>query len=310
MFSQLRKTALPFGLLAVCWGCSAPSGSDAPASGGGATGGVTSGGTFDSTGGVAALGGSISSGGTSQATGGSAEPACGSEAPVRDAESTETWPIQIDLFVGTSPIVLGEDVTFGDTTYQFTEAKFYLAEPTLARMDGTTVPAAFLNAAREPSPYNVHLVDASEPASLQLAVAAPPGPYATLELGFGLPHACNLMDPTVGSYPLSLDTGMFWAWGTQYKFLLLHGSLTAGGSTVALAQELGFDVSYKRMSWPLTEGSAAELAPAKLRVALHEFVSPPEGETFEATNHTFVPEWALNKLDTTIFQLSPLEATP
>jgi hypothetical protein len=82
-----------------------------------------------------------------------------------------------------------------------------------------------------PRPYGVALVDLDDAASQSLTIAAPGGDYMGLELGVGLPAACNAGDPTTRAFPLNADSDMFWTWGSQYMFIRAEGSLESNGAS-------------------------------------------------------------------------------
>lgn len=212
--------------------------------------------------------------------------------------------------VGEAPLILGQEFEVGEGKYNLTTLKFFLAEPTLTTEDGSLVPAQFVSQKGDPTPYNVVLVDAEQESSLALSIAAPPGSYAGLTLGLGLPAPCNASDPTLATYPLSLDADMFWAWGTQYMFQRVHGKAWVDESWQSLVYDVGFDASYRTIHLNYALGPDSGAPPARLAFDASAFFDAPPGEEILLMNHALAPEWILQNLATEAFSLAPAEPLP
>ncbi|HEY5375629.1 MAG TPA: MbnP family protein, partial [Polyangiaceae bacterium] len=143
--------------------------------------------------------------------------------PSPSGTSSVTLPIEI---VGAGvPLMTGQAVTPATgTPYKLSLLKLYFSSPVLLRNDGTRVAAQLVDVNRAPRPYGIALVDLDAPASQSLTIAGPAGDYVGLELGVGLPPACNAGDPTTRAFPLNADSDMYWTWGSQYMFMRVEGS--------------------------------------------------------------------------------------
>jgi len=154
--------------------------------------------------------------------------------------------------------------------YKLVKVAFYLSRVALLAADGTRVPTRVL-AGTTPRPYDLLLFDSDLPESQVLELAAPPGQYSGLELGIGVPSACNHVDATLAQYPLDVSTGMYWEWATGYIFVRIEGSwLSEPGS---ITTHIGFDEYYRtaRLTGPLTVSLDGIDGP-RLELALNEIM--------------------------------------
>jgi hypothetical protein len=201
-------------------------------------------------------------------------------------------PIQI-VGAGT-PIVTGQTVTPATgSPYKLSLLKFYLSSPVLLGSDGTRAPAALVQANGMPRPYGVALVDLDDPASQSLIISGPAGDYAGLELGVGLPAACNAGDPTTRAFPLNADSDMFWTWGTQYLFIRVEGSRQSGVDWSTFALHVGYQQAYRSVhvmgALHLQPGAATA---SSLRFDVDHLLSAPAGaDPTGADSHEAPDEW-------------------
>ena len=196
------------------------------------------------------FGGGSGGGGAGGAGSGGAMAAAG--APATCPVSTSIEPaaaslhLPIELVAGEAPLVLGQEfVTQGGGGYVPGVVSFFVSQVVLTSAAGERVPAHLTDAAGSPRPYDVMLVNAGDPTSLALDVRAPAGAYTALELGIGLPPACNHGDPTQAVFPLNASTGFYWTWATGYMFIRIEGQLTAGAALTPFSYHVGFDDLYR-----------------------------------------------------------------
>jgi len=209
-----------------------------------------------------------------------------------DATSSLTLPLQI---VGAgAPITTGQAITPATgSSYKLSLLKFYLSSPVLLKSDGTRAPAALVQANGMPRAYGVALVDLDDPASQSLTVSGPPGDYAGLELGVGLPAACNAGDPTTRAFPLNADSDMFWTWGSQYMFIRIEGSRSSGSDWSTFALHVGYQQAYRSVhvmgELHLRPGAATA---SGLRFDVDHLLNAPAGAAASGANsHEAPDEW-------------------
>jgi hypothetical protein len=132
--------------------------------------------------------------------------------------------VPVKLVVGSAPLAMGAALVGANgAEYQLSLLKLFLSEPAFVDGAGNTAPAQFLSADGKPAAYGLHLLDAADPATQVLHLAATPGSYAGLKFGVGVPEACNSASSTSLVYPLNPDSDMFWTWGSQFMFVRLEG---------------------------------------------------------------------------------------
>lgn len=154
--------------------------------------------------------------------------------------------LPISLVAAGAPLALGQKVvTAGGGAYLPGVVSFFVSEAVLTTATGERVPAHFTDSAGVPRPYDVLLVNASEPSSLALDLRAPAGTYTSLALGIGLPPACNHGDPTQAVFPLNASTGLYWTWATGYMFIRIEGQIAAGDTMTPFTYHVGFDDLYR-----------------------------------------------------------------
>ncbi len=235
---------------------------------------------------------------------------CPGPTPMRLPGHDITWTLPVALRVGGAPLVLGEEVTRSDgTPWRLSLLKFFLAEPTLHRADGTTARAQFVDESGAPLAYELALVDADLDNTLRLS--APSGEYRTLAFGVGVPAVCNQTDPTTGVFPLSTDGGMYWSWGFQYTFSRVEGHLRLAETWEGFTYHFGLDICYRVVtSEARLQLSGNTSTAAALTFDVEAFLTPPTGIE-AAPGHLMAPaEWMLDNLVERTFELELVESSP
>jgi hypothetical protein len=134
--------------------------------------------------------------------------------------------------IGGQPVELGVPITVGGSKVTLSQLRFFVTTAVLGRPAETAVWAELVDAAGNPLPYGLALVDLDKPESLTLRLRAPVGDYNLLSLSVGVHPACNAGPLPAGLvYPLNASGGMTWTWTSGYIFLYLEGNKNAGTPT-------------------------------------------------------------------------------
>jgi hypothetical protein len=116
-----------------------------------------------------------------------------------------------------------------------------------------------LGAADQPLSYNVLLVNADDPSTLQARLAVAPASYRAVRFRVGVSQACNAPDIAGRRWPLTIETEMSWGW-TMLN-LRLEGWRLVGKNTGNFMHHIGFPGQYRTVQVPavvdLTSGSAS-----------------------------------------------------
>jgi hypothetical protein len=221
--------------------------------------------------------------------------ACPPPAPARQGPNGGEVVFPIELRAGGKPMRLGQEATRKDgVAEKFTLFHAFLAEPFLLEKGGGRVPAQLSDGQGRPLPYGLLLVDPEKVTSV--ALLAPPGSYAGLELGVGVPALCNAGDPTKRSYPLSADGDMYWSWGSQYLFVRLEGFVRGPAETAwgPYALHMGFDQLYRRarLMGPVTVGTGT----APTIVFDIDGLIQPDGPGAEPSTSAVTPDWVADHI--------------
>jgi hypothetical protein len=215
-------------------------------------------------------------------------------APTPAANGSAGVTLTVQIVGAGAPITTGQTVMPpAGTPYKLALLKFYLSSPVLLSGDGSRVPAQLVTANAAPRPYGIALIDLDDTASQSLTIAGPAGDYAGLELGVGLPPACNGGDPTTQAFPLNADSDMYWTWGSQYMFMRIEGSLEANGVWSSFALHVGYQQAYRaaKVLGALHLPSGAGAPPA-LRLDVDRLLNAPTGaDTSGADSHEAPDEW-------------------
>lgn len=215
--------------------------------------------------------------GASGASAGSSGELCPSGEPGVLAGATARVNLPIRVSGSGAPLTTGQVVTpTSGSPYRLSLLKFFVSQPVLILPTGARVTAQLLNAAGTPRAYGLLLVDLDDPTSAALNLAAPPGDYAGLELGIGIPQACNGGDPTLRSFPLNADGDMYWTWGEGYMFIRIEGTEQANGAWTPFAHHVGFQQNFRLAQVTGVIHMSAGTPPA-LQVDIDRMLAPPAG---------------------------------
>lgn len=182
--------------------------------------------------------------------------------------------------------------------YKLSLFKFFLSQPELVDAAGRAISAQFVTSDGAPLPYGLALVDAEDPASQTLRLAATAGSYTALRLGVGVPASCNHVTSADQVFPLNPDSDMFWVWGSQFMFIRLEGNSRPSASTdwAPFLYHLGFDAAFKTVSIPGqlvvgTSGAGPVLAFDVDQLLTTDAANLPPGQ------HTATDEFVLKNLE-------------
>lgn len=125
-------------------------------------------------------------------------------------------------------VFLGSLIPVNDSTEALIESvRFYYSHLRLLDEDGDTVDLAgygFFDLAETNIP--------GFPDRRTVTYKIPDEEYTALIFNLGLDSAQNYSDPSLfpSDDPLSAATGMYWTWGTQYRFIMMEGRANAPGT--------------------------------------------------------------------------------
>lgn len=139
------------------------------------------------------------------------------------AEQTSRLEISISIEVGGVPLELGVWTSSAEHDYYVTFLSFFVGNFRLIGADGVAHAARSLDSAGRPSVYDVQLVNAREPETQRISLAAPRGGYGALRFDVGVSVACNALNAKTREWPLTLESEMGWDW-TMLHFRI-EGSL-------------------------------------------------------------------------------------
>ena len=246
-------------------------------------------------GGQAGSAGEPNTGGGAGTAGANAECPSSTPALLGAATSSVTLPVEIDG--AGSPLTTGEVITPAvGNAYKLSLLKFFFAAPVLLKAGGARVPAQLVTPSGSPTPYGLALVDLDNPASQSLRIAGPPGDYAGLELGVGVPAPCNTGDPTSHVFPLNADSDMYWTWGTQYMFIRVEGTQQSASTWSNFGLHVGYQQAYRT-----AQLSAALHLPSVQAPTLHFNVdrlllAPSNADPTGADSHQAPDEWVADNM--------------
>lgn len=133
----------------------------------------------------------------------------------------------------------------GGQRIQVTELKFFLAPLELTGPDATAVM------------FDADLFNVTNGAEHR-SLSVPAGTYHEAHFGLGLPYALNHRDLATipPNDPTGNNSGMYWSWGTQYRFVIFSGRFDSdpGGTGIppyTFDLHTGLDTCYRSRSLPL-----------------------------------------------------------
>ena len=127
--------------------------------------------------------------------------------------------LKVDLQLNGSDVAFFEDYSVDGQTISFSTFKMYLSDIKLIKANGEVVLGD-----------EIGIIDFNDKnpngQKNTISFEAPAGDYSAIEFGVGVKGALNDQDPATYelSHPLSLNSGMYWAWSTQYKFIMAEGN--------------------------------------------------------------------------------------
>lgn len=132
----------------------------------------------------------------------------------------------------------------GDQRIQVTELKFLLAP---LELTGTETTFQLFDA----DFYNV------TNGAVERLLSVPAGSYQTVHLGLGLPYELNHRDLATipPNAPTGNNNGMYWSWGTQYRFVIFSGRFDSdpagtGEPPYTFDLHTGLDTCYRTRDIP------------------------------------------------------------
>lgn len=140
----------------------------------------------------------------------------------------------------------------GDQRVQVTELKFFLAPLELTGPE---------------SAYQVFDADLFDVANgaVERVLSVPPGHYDAMHLGLGLPYELNHRDLATipPNAPTGNNSGMYWGWGTQYRFVIFSGRFDSdpngtGEPPYTFDLHTGLDTCYRTRTIPLQLEAAGD----------------------------------------------------
>jgi hypothetical protein len=173
------------------------------------------------------------------------QPAVCPQAPALSAEQTARLEVPIAIEVGKLPLELGATAPGADHSYYVTFLGLFLGNFQLLDADGVPHAATLLDGAGRPRVYDVQLVNAAEPDTQRILLAAPPGQYGALRFRVGVSDACNALDARTREWPLTIESEMAWGWTMLH--LRLEGRRDGQGY---MEHHLGFPAEYHAVQVP------------------------------------------------------------
>jgi hypothetical protein len=196
------------------------------------------------------------------------------EAPVPRPGARTTVTLTVDLTYAGKLVPYGEPFPLPTGgTLTISNFRFFLSDVTLLRQGDQPVAVDIVAMDGKPAPFNVHLVNAENPAQMSFRISAPAGDYTGMSFIFGLNDACNARRP--GNVPPLNDQSQL-SWPSPFGFLFLRyeGVVTGTGkdapvSALAMGGVIGaYGAPRVDAGGSLQVTSAPRVA--HLRVALDE----------------------------------------
>lgn len=147
------------------------------------------------------------------------------EAPTPQPGSRAAVTVDVELTYDGQPLVFGEPLRLPAGTLTVTNLRFYVSEFHALTSNGETA-VDVIEGDGAPAPYNVHLVNAEDPAALTFRLAVPPGQYTGLSFLLGITDTCNRGDPASRRPPLTSSSQMTWPPPFGYLFLRYAGTIS------------------------------------------------------------------------------------
>jgi len=221
--------------------------------------------------------------GSAAGCGGRASPIC--SADPGPSASAVLVDVSLDANAGGTPFAIGAKMmSSAGVEYTASTLRFYLSHVELLDGDGVASPAVLADASGSPLRYGVTLVDYRKPDSQVLHLLVPPDSYQSLSLSVGVPRDCNGGSGVLNhenaseqSYPLDVDSDMYWGWDSGYVFFKIEGHAATPAGSRAFLFHLGDDNRYATVNVP---ARLDVTGPAKHHLALdiNRLFITPAGE--------------------------------
>ncbi len=218
-----------------------------------------------------------------------------------------TSPIQpgrlalpVRITVSDTALVIGEPATGpSGRQYKLSLFKFFLTRPVLVDASNRESQAELLGADGTVLPYGLQLVDADEPATQQLRLAAAPGSYTALRFGVGVPAACNSVSAARQVFPLNPDSDMAWTWGSQFMFIRIEGEARSGLEAAwgTLLYHVGYQPAFADVAVSGTLTVSAEGTGPALVLDIERLLAYP-APNLPPGKHTVPDGWIPDNLET------------
>jgi hypothetical protein len=201
--------------------------------------------------------------------------------------SSVTVAFKLESVAGATPLVSDSPMTSeSGAQYKVSMLRFYISRFGLLDSSGNTVSAMLVDSAGNPLKYEVAFYDAARPETHTIWVKAKKGSYKGLVLSVGVPDSTstspkihlNHSDASQKTYPLDIDTDMYWTWSTGYVFFKVEGHSLIDTTWQPIVYHVGSDSRYlvTRVEVPFTVASSSQQQSLLLNIN-RLFVSPSGG---------------------------------
>jgi hypothetical protein len=156
--------------------------------------------------------------------------------------------VDLQAFAGTAPLAFNEIITSeSGSQYKVSMLRFYVSQFSLIDSAGNTVPATLVDSAGAPLKYDVAFCDFAFPETRTVRFLARKGSYKGFAFSIGVPNTSksgamlNHADASQFTYPLDVDTDMYWGWNPGYIFFKIEGSVMLNGTWTNMIYHIGGD---------------------------------------------------------------------
>jgi hypothetical protein len=177
--------------------------------------------------------------------------------------SSVTVAFKLEPVAGFTPLDFNFPVTsVSGALYKVSMLRFYISHFGLLDSAGNIVSAQLVDSTGNPLKYEVTFFDAARPETHIFRVKARKGAYRGLILSVGVPDSTstapkiklNHSDASQKTYPLDVDTDMYWTWSSGYVFFKLEGHSFIDNTWEPILYHVGGDKNYlaTRVETPFT----------------------------------------------------------
>lgn len=174
--------------------------------------------------------------------------ACRTDPEVPGPEALPRTPLKLTVLPVWNGVAFDKNTVYdaaGGQRVKVTELKFFLAPLELVQ-SGTAYQvfdADFFNVTNGP---------------VERVLSVPAGTYSAVHLGLGLPYELNHRDLATipPNAPTGNNSGMYWEWATQYRFVIFSGKFDSdpqgvGEPPYTFDLHTGLDTCYRTRTIPL-----------------------------------------------------------